>query len=239
MSSLHDSDVVREEYASEAGLEARRSIYTDAEGPDPRDEVFVAVAEHRPRHVLEVGSGPGELAERIAVELGSEVTAIDVSPRMVELSRGRGVDARVGDVQDLPFADGRFDCVVAAWMLYHVPNLDRGLTEIARVLKPGGFLVAVTNSERHLDEARAVAGIDMRGQVTFSRENGEDVLRRHFGGVQRRDLDGWVTFSDAEALRSYVRTMVTMRHRADHVPEFDHPVRAGTRVTIFVAEKAA
>jgi len=201
--------------------------------------VFCAVAELRPRHVLEVGSGPGELAERIAVELGCKVTALDVSPRMVELSRGRGVDARVGDVQGLPFVDGRFDCVVAAWMLYHVPDLDRGLAEIARVLKSRGFLVAVTNSECHLDEARALAGIDMRGQVTFSRENGEEVLRRHFGRVQRRDLDGWVTFPHAEALRSYVRTLVTMRHRADDVLEFDQPVRAGTRVSIFVAEKAA
>ena len=45
---------------------------------------------------------------------------------MVELARARGVDARVGDVQELPFADGAFDCVVAAWMLYHVPDLDRG-----------------------------------------------------------------------------------------------------------------
>ena len=113
-------------------------------------------------------------------ELGAEVVALDVSERMVELARGRGVDARVGDVQALPFADASFDTVVAAWMLYHVPDLDRGLAEIARVLAPGGQLVAVTNSELHLDEARARCGVSMVGRMPFNRDNGEEILARHF-----------------------------------------------------------
>src|SRR5207247_10358646 len=80
-----------------------------------------------PRRVLEVGAGPGEFAERLGRDLGVEVIAADLSPRMVELARDRGVDARLGDVQELEFEDGSFDCAVAAWMLYHVPDLDRGL----------------------------------------------------------------------------------------------------------------
>jgi SAM-dependent methyltransferase len=235
--SLNDPALVRHEYASEAGLEARRSIYETRDGPDAREAAFTAVAEAQPQQVLEVGSGPGELAERMARELGAEVVAVDNSPRMVELARERGVDARVGDVQELPFADAAFDCVVAAWMLYHVPDLDRGLAEIARVLRAGGRLVAVTNSELHLDEIRRLAGVDMRGQVAFSRENGGDALRRHFAQVERRDVDAWVTFADGDAVRRYIRSMVTMRHRADEVPDLDEPVRAGTRVTVFVAEK--
>ena len=43
--------------------------------------------------------------------------AVDQSERMVELASARGVDACVGDVQELPFADESFDCAVAAWML--------------------------------------------------------------------------------------------------------------------------
>ena len=45
---------------------------------------------------------------------------------MVELARARGVDARVGDVQALPFEDESFDAALAAWMLYHVPDVERG-----------------------------------------------------------------------------------------------------------------
>ena len=94
---------------------------------DARDLAFDAVAEVEPRRVLEVGCGRGELAERvIAPSSACELVAIDQSERMVELTRARGVDARVGDVQALPFEDAAFDCAVAAWMLYHVPDLDRG-----------------------------------------------------------------------------------------------------------------
>ena len=123
-------------------------------------------------------------------ELAVEVVAIDVSERMVELCRARGVDARVGDAQELPFGDAEFDLVVAAWVLFHLPDLDRGLAEIVRVLRPGGRLVAVTNSEHHLAEARSKAGFSMAGQMTFSRENGERALRRHFTEVERTDVDG-------------------------------------------------
>jgi SAM-dependent methyltransferase len=234
--SLSDPEVVRSEYATEAGLEARRAVYDDRVGPDPRDVLWKELATAAPRRVLEVGPGPGELSERIQQELGADVLAIDVSERMVELTRARGVDARVGDVQDLPFENEAFDVVVAAWVLFLVPDLDRGLAEIARVLRQGGRLVAVTNSENHLAEARAHAGVSMVGRMTFSRENGESALRRHFARVERTDVDGAVTFVDGDAIRAYVRSLITWKHAADGVPELAEPLQATTRNTVFVAE---
>ena len=151
---LDDEDVVRAEYATETRFLARRAAFASATGPSALDTLFAAVAEAAPRRYLEVGCGPGEMAARVMGELGSDVVAIDISPRMVELARDLGVDASVGDVQELPFEDGSFDCAVAAWMLYHVPDLDRGLAELSRVLRPGGRLVAATNSNGQ--HARAV-----------------------------------------------------------------------------------
>lgn len=236
--SLSDPEVVQREYASERGLEARRSLYDTRVGPDPRELAWNEIVTAAPRRVLEVGQGPGELSERIQHELGLEVVAIDISERMVELTRARGVDARVGDVQDLPFPDDAFDLVVAAWMLFHVPDLDRGLKEIARVLAPGGRLVAVTNSEHHLEEARSHVGFSMVGRVSFSRENGEAVLGRYFKTVQRIDVDGSVTFADTDAIRAYVRWLVLTTDEAGEVPDLVEPLVATTRNTIFVAEKS-
>ena len=140
--TLNDPARVREEYETEAGLLGRRAAYRWADGPDAPELLFRAISELRPTSVLEVGCGPGELSDRMRIELGASVVAVDISARMVELARGRGVDARLGDVQELPFEDRSFDCAVAAWMLYHVPDVDRGLSELARVLRPGGHLVA-------------------------------------------------------------------------------------------------
>lgn len=238
--TLNDPKLVRSEYATETGLLARRSIYENtfyetAEGP--LEIMFSAIAEVSPTRVLEVGCGPGEAAERIASGLSAEVIALDISPRMVELARARGIDARAGDAQKLPFDPESFDCVLAAWVLFHVPDVDLALAEASRVLVPGGRLVVVTNSELHLSEARELAGVDMRGRVPFSRENGEEILNRHFAHVERRDVDGWVTFSGCADVQRYVDSLLAPGSR-DRVPKFEGELRAGARVTVFVAEKA-
>jgi SAM-dependent methyltransferase len=225
-----DPGLVASQYATEAALEARRSIYTAVEGPDAREVAFDAVAEAAPARVLEVGGGPGELSERIARELRAAVVMVDTSPRMVELARARGVDARIGDVQDLPFAEGEFDCAVAAWMLYHVPDLDRALSELRRVLRSGGRLVAVTNGRDHMHELRRLAG-EWAWESRFRREEAVEVLERHFPRVERRDVDAWVTV-DPDGVQSWVESL-----GGEPRPKLvDAPVRARVACAILVAE---
>ena len=235
--TLDDPAFVREQYADESGLEARRSIYAGAEGPDAREVAFAAVAERSPARDLEVGCGPGELADRISRELAADVVAVDTSERMVALARARGVRALVGDVQALPFEDASFDCALAAWMLFHVPDLDRGLAELARVLQPGGRLVAVTNAAEHVAEIWNLVGVE-RVPLSFGRENGEELLRSHFASVERRDVDGRVKVRDSDAIRRYLASSSRGAEYVDAVPELEAPLVAGVRVTVFVAEKA-
>jgi SAM-dependent methyltransferase len=237
--SLNDPDVVREQYASEAGLAARKAIYTEISGPDAREIVFEAVAEVEPRSVLEVGCGEGELAERVQREIGVEVVAVDQSERMVELARARGVDARLGDVQELPFTDGSFDVAIAAWMLYHVPDVDRALGELARVLRAGCRLVAATNGSDHLQEMLALARLErVFDDLSFRAENGAEILGRHFTRVETHDASGTVTFRDAEQIRSYLRSSACLGGGVNRVPELAQPLVARRRPVVFVAEKA-
>jgi SAM-dependent methyltransferase len=235
---LDDPAGVREQYATEERLEARRAFYRAAEGDDPREIAFAAVAEVDPWVVLEVGCGPGEAAERVARALGARVTAVDISPRMVELTHARGVDARVADVQELPFDDGSFDCVLAQWMLFHVPDLGRGLAEIVRVLGPGGRLVATTNAVDHLAELWELVGADPL-RLAFSSENGEDLLARWFGRVERREARGRVVVATAEEIRAYVAS--SLRGPADtaRIPELREPLVVTTHSTVFVAEQGS
>jgi SAM-dependent methyltransferase len=236
--NIDDAAFSRAQYATPDNLRARKSVYANADGDDPREFVFEAVAAVSPRRVLEVGGGEGELAKRLVEELGVELVAIDQSEAMVEVQRSVGVDARVGDVQRLPFSDGAFDLAVAAWMLYHVPDLDLGLAELARVLRPGGTLVAVTNAIDHLQELWDLAqrATEQR-RFNFRSENAEEVLLRHFASVEARDARGWVTMDDT-AVRRYAGSWDALASLVN-APPIGEPLRVRRHSTVFVARKAA
>ena len=231
---LNDPDHVVRQYETEAGLAARKSVYRDVSGADARELAVEAVICGAPDRVLEVGCGEGELAERLTAMV-PDVVAVDQSPRMVELTRARGVEARVADVQELPFSDHSFDAVLAAWMLYHVPDLDRGLSEIARVLRPGGRLVATTNSAEHLAELLSLGGIE-RWDLPFRAENAAELLGRHFTHVERQDAYGTVTFRDIDLVRSYFASSERLSDALDRLPEvLEAPLVARRLPAVFVA----
>ena len=234
---LNDPELVRRQYETEAGLAVRREAQQRyRKGPDGFDVAFAAVAEVAPRHVLEVGCGMGQFAERVARETSAKVVATDLSPRMVELAASRGLDARQADVESLPFEDGEFDCAVANWMLYHVSDLERALAELARVLEPDGRLVAATIGAEHMADVWQFVGfgVPMR---QFSRESGEEPLRRHFASVERRDVDAELVFPDGQALREYVDSTLFADAVPRPLPEIEGPFSSRTRVTVFVAER--
>jgi SAM-dependent methyltransferase len=232
--ALNDPDHVVHQYVTEGGLAARKAVYRDVTGPDARQLALEAVLEGRPNRVLEVGCGEGELAERLTTTV-ADVVAVDQSPRMVELTRARGVDARVADIQELPFPDDSFDAVLAAWMLYHVPDLDRALSEVARVLRPHGRLVATTNGAHHLAELLALGGL-VRWDMPFDGESAEGILRRHFSTVERRDAPGTVTFHDVDLVRSYFASSERLSGALDRLPEaLDGPLVARRLPVVFVA----
>jgi ubiquinone/menaquinone biosynthesis C-methylase UbiE len=99
--------------------------------------------------VLDAGSGPGHTALAMAPHV-RQVIAVDLSTAMLEQGRAlaterstANVEFRQGDVEALPFPDGAFDAVVSRYSAHHWPAPQRALTEIHRVLKPGGqFLLA-------------------------------------------------------------------------------------------------
>lgn len=235
---LDDPAYVARQYQTELGLAARKALYDEIGGVDARQIVLEAVREAAPATVLEVGCGEGELAARIREELEVEIVAMDQSARMVELARARGVHAQVADVQELPFEDESFDVAIAAWMLFHVPDLGRGIGELARVLRPGGRLVAVTNYPDHLIEMFELAGA-RRFDLSFDGGNGAELLARHFGRVETRDASGTVTLRHTRAVRAYFRSTERLAAHADNFPELPEPLVVRRRQAVFVAEKSA
>jgi 2-polyprenyl-6-hydroxyphenyl methylase / 3-demethylubiquinone-9 3-methyltransferase len=96
-----------------------------------------------PRAVLDVGCGPGYLANALAAR-GHLVTGVDLGPEALAVAHRhdptRSVDYRVGDALALPFADATFDVVCAMDLIEHVEEPDRLVAEAGRVLRPGGLM---------------------------------------------------------------------------------------------------
>ena len=100
------------------------------------------------QELLYVGAGSGTAATKIALEYGCRVVGVDLLESMVrsaqEWAERRGVqdrvEFRVGDAQDLPFEDNRFDVLFCESVNTFVPDLDRAGAEYVRVVKPGGYV---------------------------------------------------------------------------------------------------
>lgn len=230
--------VVQWEYASEERLSRRNLTYRDlVEGDSPEDVLFEVVAAVRPQRFLEVGCGVGQFAERVQKELRAEVVAIDVSERMVEPTRARGIETQVADAQALPFGDAEFDCLGLNWVLYHVPEIDKALEEAKRVLKPGGRIVAATMGERNMGELWDLLGTNATRGLSFGYDNGKEILGRHFANVELREANGTVVFPDSASMREFVAATITRAHLAERVPELTDPFRTRCAHVIFSGEK--
>lgn len=102
----------------------------------------------RGKKVLDIAVGTGWTTENL-VRVGAEVTAVDLTPAAVELTKKRlslyGLSAHVqtADAQNLPFADGSFDFVLAFGCLMHMPDTQKAIDEIYRVLRPEGSMAAM------------------------------------------------------------------------------------------------
>jgi ubiquinone/menaquinone biosynthesis C-methylase UbiE len=170
-------------------------------------------------------------------ELGAETVAVDSSERMVELTRQRGIEAYVADVQELPFGDGEFDCVFAGWLLYHVRDRERAIDECARVLRPGGRFVTATLADENMSDLWDFLGSPRDRNLGFSSSNGAEQLERKFAKVEAREAKGVVVFANPHDMTEFVSANMTRAHLAAVVPQFTEPVRVRTHHTIFVAER--
>ncbi len=100
------------------------------------------------KKVLDIACGTGVLTEQF-VRMGADVTAIDLTAKAVELTKKRldlyhlKAEVLQADAQEMPFADNTFDYVCAWGCLMHMPQTEKAIAEIHRVLKPGGKTLAM------------------------------------------------------------------------------------------------
>ncbi|MEM9143589.1 MAG: bifunctional demethylmenaquinone methyltransferase/2-methoxy-6-polyprenyl-1,4-benzoquinol methylase UbiE [Bacteroidota bacterium] len=112
-----------------------------------RKQLVTLLAEKRPDHILDIATGTGDLAINLVDTGAQRIVGLDISKGMLQVGRkkvaAKGLDNTiemvVGDSENLPFPENSFDAVTVAFGVRNFENLEKGLSEIYRVLRPSGI----------------------------------------------------------------------------------------------------
>ncbi|SEB67048.1 demethylmenaquinone methyltransferase / 2-methoxy-6-polyprenyl-1,4-benzoquinol methylase [Tenacibaculum sp. MAR_2009_124] len=119
-----------------------------------RKKVVKLIGENSPKQILDIATGTGDLALMMTKLNPDRIVGLDISEGMLEVGRTKIDKANlsnkikmvVGDSENIPFEDNTFDAITVSFGVRNFENLDKGLKEILRVLKPGGRFVVLETS---------------------------------------------------------------------------------------------
>lgn len=119
-----------------------------------RKKVVKLVSENNPQQILDIATGTGDLALMMAKLNPKKIVGLDISAGMLEVGKQKiskvnladKIEMIVGDSENIPFDDNTFDAITVSFGVRNFENLNKGLTEILRVLKPGGKFVVLETS---------------------------------------------------------------------------------------------
>jgi ubiquinone/menaquinone biosynthesis C-methylase UbiE len=224
-----------EYYATGRHLKAKHALTRTDSGRD-----FVTWAlEHTPiepkQMVLDAGCGWGRftwpLLEQVHIQ-PENLLVCDASAGMLDTfreeatRRGWAVEPFVAELQALPLSSASLDGVVAAHVLYLLPDVNAGIRELARVLRPSGWLLATTNSdaieptilELHHRALEVLAIRPEFGPSVFSMENGSELLGKAFQRVDSFLFEDQLTYDGVKEFMSVYKSTgryVNLMTRAD------------------------
>ena len=161
MNKINNTSVVKQQYANANNLNTRISIH-DKYSTNKMGFGNWIMSNYRideKMKVLELGCGTGDMWKnsQSLIKACSKLILSDFSEGMVATTKNNignyeNTEYKVIDIQEIPYENETFDVVIANMMLYHVPDIDKGLNEVRRVLKKGGHFYCATYGEHGIIE---------------------------------------------------------------------------------------
>ena len=133
------------------GLNRVISFGTDAKW---KQKILKMVASKQPKSILDIATGTGDLAILFANTTATEIVGLDISQGMLDIGKKK-IEAQklsskiqmvLGDGENIPYPDNYFDVITVAYGVRNFENLEKGLTDILRTLKPGGQFIILETS---------------------------------------------------------------------------------------------
>jgi len=174
--------------------------------------------------ILELGCGNGGQWENQIDKLPDGCTLLlsDFSNGMLNIVKEKywkykNVSLQQIDIQDIPFSDEAFDVIIANHMLYHVPEISKALSEVRRVLKPGGKFYSATNGNggmrAFLHDAFKYLDPDTKAftqKLSFCLQNGFEILSGFFPYVKRIDYEDSLSITETQDLIDWLKSTITI-----------------------------
>jgi ubiquinone/menaquinone biosynthesis C-methylase UbiE len=226
--NMRDKEVLSSQYKDSSNLDIRKNFHKKY-GTNPvefPDWIISKIQFFEGCRVLEVGCGTGSLWENYPqlIDTFSELVLTDISKGMIDMIKGhyagrKNVQIQAMDVLDMPFEDDSFDIIVANSMLYHVDDVDSVLDNIHRILRDEGVFYATTFGKdgqiNYINHALFEMGLsDSKeiDEISFTLENGREILRNHFSVVKEETYDNHLEVLEPLDLVEYIFSMASMRH---------------------------
>jgi SAM-dependent methyltransferase len=206
-------------YADDRHIRSRQAIYAYAETPaDPRWRTSM-IPWDGTQIVADIGCGNGfDLRQVVPQGRCRHAIGLDLSAGMLrslaDLRQSGCLSLVRADAQRLPLPDRCVDVAMAMHMLYHVPDVPAAIRELRRITKPGGTVLASTNSSAHLAEIAALVAAAISRQLgrpartmsadSFTTQTGTALLSQEFASVTLRTLDVPLSIPSAQPVLTYV-----------------------------------
>jgi len=225
MPAMNDAKSIQQQYANPDGLNIRMLLHQKYSiNKQPYAEWIMEHYRIQPgMKVLELGCGTGVMWAEPSRWLPQDAALLltDLSEGMLEASRQNvPVQPNIAfaqvDIQDIPYEDDSFDLVIANAMLYHVPDLDKAISEAARVLRPDGRFICSTTGDNGMHRwFQQVLGEGESPATPFSLQNGGAALEKHFGKAAMHMREDGLEVTDVGDLAAYVRSTISFGYLRD------------------------
>lgn len=223
MSEINNKANVQKQYKNPDNLNTRISIHDkySVNKMGFANWIFSNYEIQDGMNVLELGCGTGDMWKKNMdfINKCSQIILTDLSKSMLEAAKANvgeysNISYQVVDIQSIPFADNKFDVVIANMMLYHVPDLSKGLSEVRRVLKHGGKFYCATYGEHgiieYLSNLLHAYGVEDNINKNFTLQNGQDLLEKKFENVQRLEYADALEVTNIDDIVEYIYSLSCM-----------------------------